>query len=220
MTKAKDNHTPLKHLSRASDAANRLSKESHSQPKKHQKIAKRSLVGEFTTISEDASSEITEDLSCFSEILEADDNDELIKNSLVLSPALSSTSEVAPSSHVPLRIEVNSVTYDGTNGLVGPDIRLLEADHIVNLLRKVQSEAPESVNANNRYKKILEELVRVILDEYCALPEETDWLMKLLSWKRGVVFLCFLTWSFVVCMLMLVSFDPGCGGYDCRLPPT
>ncbi|CAN1195099.1 hypothetical protein LINPERPRIM_LOCUS17805 [Linum perenne] len=216
MKKATGNQTPLKELSRPSDAANRRSKES--QSKKHQKIAKRSLVGEFATISEDASSETVDDLSCFSEILDADHNDELIMNSLVLSPALSSTSESY--SPVPLKSEVNNVTYDGTNGLVEPNIRPSEADLVVNLLRKVQSETPESADANNRYKKILEQLIKVIIDEYLALPEETDWLMKLLSWKRGVVFLCFLTWSFLVCMLMLVSFDPGCGGYDCRLRPT
>ncbi|CAI0626230.1 unnamed protein product [Linum tenue] len=206
MTKSRDLQTPLKELSRASETANRRSKES--QSKKPQKIAKRSLTGEFTTISEDASCEIAGDGSGVSEILDADHSNELVKNSSMLSPALSATSKIAPpSSDTPLTSKANKVSDNGANKLAD---RPAEAAIIIGLLRKVQSEAPKSVDANNGYKKILEELIKVVVHEYCALPEERDWLTKLLSWKRGVVFLSLLIWSFVVCIL--VFFNAGYGG--------
>ncbi|CAL1397453.1 unnamed protein product [Linum trigynum] len=218
MTKSRDLQTPLKELSRASETANRRSKES--QSKKPRNVAKRSLTGEFTTISEDASIETAGDGSGTSEVLDAEHNDELVKNSLMLSPVLSATSKISPpSSDASLTSKVNKVSPNGADKLVDLANRPAEAAIIIGLLRMVQLDAPESSDANKRYTKILKELAKVVADEYYDLPEERVWLMKFLSGRRGVLFLCLLNWISVFCML--VFFNAGCGaGSDSGIAPT
>ncbi|CAI0466930.1 unnamed protein product [Linum tenue] len=249
MTKSRDLQTPLKELSRASETANRRSKESQSkkprnveilppeivisvavvQPRNRifhssfflvSQIAKRSLTGEFTTISEDASIETAGDGSGTSEVLDAEHNDELVKNSLILSPTLSGTSKITPpSSDAPPTSKATKVSPNGVDKLVHLANRPAEAAIIIGLLRKVQLEAPKSGDANNRYMKILKELAKVIADECYDLPEERVWLMKFLSGKRGVLFLCLLNWISVFCMLVYFNGGRG-GGSDSGISPT
>lgn len=74
----------------------------------------------------------------------------------------------------------------------------VEEDIVANLLKQARMRGLNSANADQQSKRLLDALVKVVVDECYTLHEQTDWYFELVSTRGYVVFLCFLLWSFVV----------------------
>ncbi|KAF2310298.1 hypothetical protein GH714_007627 [Hevea brasiliensis] len=203
----KDYHTPLKE-----DLSNRKSKES--RLKKPQKIATKSLNGVFSSVSEAVSSETIKESSDFSAISEISDSNStslMAKSSaLAFNPVLSASSETSPLSDLTPNSKI--LTTSDEPGDVSMELSRfykpdgsVEIDIVANFLKQARTRVLNSTNADQQSKKILDALIKVVLDEYHALPEEMDWYSGLVSAKVRVVFLCFLLWGFIVSVMFFLG---------------
>ncbi|KDP27939.1 hypothetical protein JCGZ_19019 [Jatropha curcas] len=196
-------HTPQKE-----DLANRRSRDS--PLKKPQKIPKKRLNAVFPLVSEEISPETVKDLSDFysiSELSDADYSSQISPSSvLALSPALSAATETFPLSDVASASKIPTTSDEPDNvsvercGFHKPD-GSLEFDIVAEYLKQARTQVLKSANVDQQSKKLLDALVKVVLDECYALPEERDWYSEILSVKGRIAFLCFLLWSFMVSVI-------------------
>ncbi|KAJ6318134.1 hypothetical protein OIU76_013640 [Salix suchowensis] len=87
--------------------------------------------------------------------------------------------------------------------------RGLEADIVVNLLKQARIEVSK---ADVQSKKLLDALIKVVIDEFYTLAEEKDSTNCFVSMKGLVVCLCVLIWSFAVSMFLLFDLRLGSSG--------
>ncbi|KAJ9154619.1 hypothetical protein P3X46_027938 [Hevea brasiliensis] len=215
----KDYHTPLKE-----DLSNRKSKES--RLKKPQKIAKKSLNGAFASVSEDVLFETVKessDFSAISEISDANSTSQMAQSSVLeFNPVLSASLETLPLCDLTLTSKILATSADP--GDVSMELYRfqkpngsVEVDIVANFLKQARTRVLNSANADQQSKKLLDALVKVVLDEFFTVPEQTDWYFELVSTKGYVVFLCFLLWSLAVSVVFF--FGLGAESY-CGPPPT
>ncbi|GAV71700.1 hypothetical protein CFOL_v3_15190 [Cephalotus follicularis] len=199
----KDNQTPQKEQSRSSDLGNRKSKES--QSKKSQKITKKSLNGAFSSVSEDISSKESIDLTMISMLSNAnrDGNNDEISVVPLISGVQSSSATFKPSDLTPtskidiIKNEAHDDSFD-----------VLEAEIVANFLKKARPQVLSSVDVDTRTKKLMDALIRTVIDDLYVVPEERDWITELVEVKTHIVLLCFLLWI----IAMTVIFFVGSGG--------
>ncbi|KAJ7980408.1 GPI-anchored adhesin-like protein [Quillaja saponaria] len=196
----KDYQTPQKKdYDRSSENANRRSKETSS--KKLQKITKKNLSAAFVTDFEDPYeiSKESVEFSTISEISDASHDGNVTETFLqkeCSSQALLLHSDLTPSSKGITQINKTDNLFmkncSGSCELEGFNIASVEADIAVSYLRKASSEVLNSANSAPRYKKLLDELVKIVIQEFYTLPEKNKSSSEVLSMKTQILFLCFL----------------------------
>lgn len=221
--------TPSKkeHYSRTS--SDRICKDS--LLKKPLKNAKKSLDGAFISATQGVSPEIikeSSDLSPVSEISDANHCSQTASISvLALNPVVSASTEI--SSLPDMTPNSNTITITDDLGSISTDcygvnkqcsskigqVEGLEADIVVNLLKQARIEVSK---ADVQSKKLLDALIKVVIDEFYNLTGEKDLTNCFVSMKGRVVCLCFLIWSFAVSGFLL--FDLGLGSSGGGPPPT
>lgn len=221
--------TPSKkeHYSRTS--SDRICKDS--LLKKPLKNAKKSLDGAFISATQGVSPEIikeSSDLSPVSEISDANHCSQTASISvLALNPVVSASTEI--SSLPDMTPNSNTITITDDLGSISTDcygvnkqcsskigqVEGLEADIVVNLLKQARIEVSK---ADVQSKKLLDALIKVVIDEFYNLTGEKDLTNCFVSMKGRVVCLCFLIWSFAVYGFLL--FDLGLGSSGGGPPPT
>ncbi|EEF43111.1 uncharacterized protein LOC8258837 [Ricinus communis] len=208
-----NNQTPKKE-----DIANRRTKESRLT--KSQKIVKRSLNAAYPPVSEDVSTDTTKDLTDFSSISEISDANcsTQIAQSSELDSASSeafSLCDITPTSKI-------ATNYDHHANASSEHCKFHKLDHSVEVdivsdfLKQAGNRVLNSNDVDRQSKKLLDGLLKVVLDECYSLPEERDCYDELVSAKLRIVFLCFFIWSFA----SLIFFSLRSGSSYSGLPPT
>jgi hypothetical protein len=146
---------------------------------------------------------------------------------LALNPVVSASTEISslpdmtPNSNtITITDDLGSISTDcygvnkQCNSKIG-QVEGLEADIVVNLLKQARIEVSK---ADVQSKKLLDALIKVVIDEFYNLTGEKDLTNCFVSMKGRVVCLCFLIWSFAVYGFLL--FDLGLGSSGGGPPPT
>lgn len=89
------------------------------------------------------------------------------------------------------------------------DIVAVEADMVVNHLRLARTKLMNSTDIDVSSRKLLDALIKTVIEEYDGLYEEKDQFAELVMMKWRVVFVCVLLWILVVSVIFLFR---SCGG--------
>ncbi|KAJ0075955.1 hypothetical protein Patl1_34628 [Pistacia atlantica] len=98
------------------------------------------------------------------------------------------------------------------------DIISLEAEVVANLLKQAQNQVSNSNDIEARSKRLLDALVKIIVEELYTVPEEKDRFNELVLTKIRIVLLLFLIW--IIVMSVILFFHSGSGGYFSGPLPT
>ncbi|KAJ8767289.1 hypothetical protein K2173_017333 [Erythroxylum novogranatense] len=190
----KEHQTSHEEHSRSSDLSKCRSK--HSLLKKPQKVLKKSLNGEFTKVAQDVSPDPINDSS---DLLELNHSVQTAESFVFeLNPAFSPSSETFP-----LTPTSNMAIMTEDTGDYSPERHLPEVDVVMIILKQVRTELLKSPDADHRYKKLLDGLLEIVVEEYLALPQEKE----LFSVKCRVVCLIFLLWVLLVWMVLRFAME-------------
>ncbi|KAG6765719.1 hypothetical protein POTOM_029772 [Populus tomentosa] len=199
--------------------------------KKPLKNAKKSLDGAFISATPGVSPEISKESSDFSLVSEISDANHCCQTAsisvLALNPVVSASTEI--SSLPAITPNSNTITITDDSSSISTDcygvskqcsskigqVEGLEADIVVNLLKQARIEVSK---ADVQSKKLLDALIKVVIDEFYTLTGEKDLTNCFVSMKGRVVCLCLLIWSFAVSGFLL--FDLGLGSSGGGPPPT
>ncbi|XVE82287.1 hypothetical protein DITRI_Ditri15bG0136400 [Diplodiscus trichospermus] len=176
--KDKENQTPRKELPRSSDL-----------------IAQKCLAEPFIS-PEDVLPDISEesiDFSSISVISDGNYNFETVESFVMAScPSVSASLEAFPPSQLTPCSKMST-----TNRIEQIDFSMAgqaEVDFMVNLLKQARLQALNSIDMDNKSKKVLDALIESTINDFYTLPQERDKLPGLVSRNPKVGFLCFLLW--------------------------
>ncbi|KAL4272717.1 hypothetical protein GQ457_13G023640 [Hibiscus cannabinus] len=205
--KEKENKTPRKEHPRSSDLVNRRSNDS-SAKRTPKKIAGKSLTEAFISPIEDVLPDISEesiDFSSISAFSDADFNIETAENLVILSnpllptsPKMFTLSETGSASKISTANRDEQVDFSKTG--------LAEAEILVNLLKQARLQALNSVDMENKSKKVLDALIEFTIKEFYTLPQEIEKLPELVCTNVYVRFLRFLLTVVAVALFSLYLF--------------
>ncbi|KAE9455082.1 hypothetical protein C3L33_13000, partial [Rhododendron williamsianum] len=103
-----------------------------------------------------------------------------------------------------------SVFHSGfTESKGNDDIVPVEADMVVNHLKLARTKLMNSTDVDVSSRKLLDALIKTVIEEYDGLHEEKDQFAELVTMKRRVVFVCVVLWILVVSVIFLFR---SCGG--------
>ncbi|KAJ6322236.1 hypothetical protein OIU77_012165 [Salix suchowensis] len=215
--------TPSKREHYSGTSSDRIGKDP--QLKKPLKNAKKSLNGSFILATQGVSPEINKEPSDLSPVSEISDADQCSQTEpisvLALNPVVSASTEIPSLPDITPNPNIMS-TFDDS-GSISTDcyglnkqcssqigqVEGLEADIVVNLLKQARIEVSK---ADVQSKKLLDALIKVVIDEFYTLAEEKDSTNCFVSMKGLVVCLCVLIWSFAVSMFLLFDLRLGSSG--------
>ncbi|KAK8548855.1 hypothetical protein V6N12_061759 [Hibiscus sabdariffa] len=205
--KEKENKTPRKEHLRSSDLANRRSNDSPAK-KTPKKIAGKSLTEAFISPIADVLPDISEesiDFSSISAFSDADFNIETAENLVILSnPLLPTSSEMFTLSETGSASKISTANRD--EQIDFSKTGLAEAGILVNLLKQARLQALNSVDMENKSKKVLDALIEFTIKEFYTLPREIDKLPELVCTNVYVRFLRFLLTVVAVGLFSLYLF--------------
>ncbi|KAJ0006724.1 hypothetical protein Pint_30211 [Pistacia integerrima] len=181
--------TPRQDQSRLSDLANRKSNDSRLK----KKVVKRNL---DTSVPGNLLTDTVKEPADFSQISEADEFFKFRSSKFVFLPFKS----FALASLEPL------------------DVISLEAEVVANLLKQAQNQVSNSNDIEARSKRLLDALVKIIVEELYTVPEEKDRFNELVLAKIRIVLLLFLIW--IIVMSVVLFFNSGAGGSFSGSLPT
>ncbi|XP_031251642.1 protein SINE3-like [Pistacia vera] len=98
------------------------------------------------------------------------------------------------------------------------DVISLEREVVANLLKQAQNQVSNSNDIEARSKRLLDALVKIIVEELYTVPEEKDRFNELVLAKIRIVLLLFLIW--IIVMSVVLFFNSGAGGSFSGSPPT
>ncbi|KAJ6689825.1 hypothetical protein OIU85_006161 [Salix viminalis] len=215
--------TPSKREHHSRTSSDRIGKDP--QSKKPLQNTKKSLNESFISATQGVSPEINKepsDLSPVSEICDADHCSQTEPISVsALNPVVSASTEIPSLPDITPNPNIMSTIDD--SGSISTDcyglnkqcsskigqVEGLEADIVVNLLKQARIEVSKS---DVQSKKLLDALIKVVIDEFYTLAEEKDLTNCFVSMKGLVVCLCLLIWSFAVSMFLLFDLRLGSSG--------
>ncbi|KAG6594019.1 hypothetical protein SDJN02_12861, partial [Cucurbita argyrosperma subsp. argyrosperma] len=211
--RTKEYQTPLR-----DQAANRRSK-------KPLKITK-SLTATFSSFCDDKIQPISKEdfspISVVSNISQIPDIDSSFLQDV--NPALSVSCEsslfpeLSPSSVVTFdnkQLDKVPVNFGGSNNLDEASAGSVEAEIAVNYLRRALSQVLQSTDVDHQSKKLIDASVRIIVDEFLAIPQERDLITRLISSKSHVLSLGLFLWIIV----LVFAFFSGSGVENCFIGP-
>lgn len=119
-------------------------------------------------------------------------------------PSLSTSTETFTPSELTPCSKISTVNRD--EQIDFSKIASAEVEIVVNLIKKARLQALNSVDMENKSKKVLDELIKFIINEFYSLPQERDKIPHLVSRNAYVGFLCFLLWIVVVLLFSFYLF--------------
>ncbi|KAE8703706.1 Basic helix-loop-helix DNA-binding superfamily protein isoform 1 [Hibiscus syriacus] len=145
------------------------------------KFARKSLNEAFISPTEDVLPDICEesiDFSSISAFSDANFNIEIAENLVTLSnPLLSTSSETFAFPETDHCSKISTASRDGQIDF--SKTGLAEAKILVNLLKQARFQALNSVDKENKSKKVLDALIEFTNKEFYTLPQEIDKLPEL-----------------------------------------
>uniref|UniRef100_A0A9I9DMT8 Uncharacterized protein n=1 Tax=Cucumis melo TaxID=3656 RepID=A0A9I9DMT8_CUCME len=198
--------------------------------RKPQKIAK-CLTASFSSLSEDKihsiSKENSSPISVVSDVNQISDIDSLISIRGVVdlessflqgvNPEFSACCDtslfpdLSPSSVVSFDNELLdkvSVDFSGSNDMNEASAGSLEAEIAVNSLRRALTQVLLSTDVDHQSKKLIDASMRIIVDDFLAIPQERDRIAQLISVKNYVLSICSKlpsTWSSLILREILID---------------
>lgn len=145
----------------------------------------------------------------------------------VVNPALSASFEssffpdLSPSSVVTAENEQTDkipVNFAGSNDLVKGSACSVEAEIAVDFLRRALSQVLQSTDVDHQSKKLLDASMRIIVEDFVAIPQEQDHIAQLISAKSLVLSLCFFLW--IIILALAFFFGSGAKSSFSGPPPT
>ncbi|WCJ23293.1 hypothetical protein M5689_005325 [Euphorbia peplus] len=158
-----------------------------SRSKKIQKVPKRNLNPTFTIVTEKISSETGKELIGLSPASEASESSVLTS----ISSEAFSDPNISINFEDPVNMSMNRCVFHELDSSV-------EAGLVSSYLQKARNEVVNSSNVDEQSKKLLDAVLKVILDECSALHEERDLHDELVSAQGRILFLCIVLWSFIL----------------------
>ncbi|XP_065859674.1 protein SINE3 [Euphorbia lathyris] len=199
-----ENHTPQRE-----DITSHRLKES--RLKKIQKVPKRSLNAAFSTVIEEVSSETGKELTEFSPSSEASEFQScVLSSSSHVSSEAFSDPNISNNSEDPIDVSMKHCIFHKLDGSV-------EVDIVSSFLHKARSQVLSSSDVDEQSKKLLDAVLKVVLDECYALPEERDFCAELVSARGRIPFLCIVLWSFIFSAILFFGLLSG-SSYNGPLP--
>ncbi|XWS08479.1 hypothetical protein CRYUN_Cryun40dG0005600 [Craigia yunnanensis] len=119
-------------------------------------------------------------------------------------PSLSASSEAFIPSELTPYSKMSTANRD--EQIEFPKTGSVEVEIMVNLLKQARLQALNSIDMENKSKKVLDALIKSTINDFYSLPQEKDKLPELVSRKAYVGFLCFLLWVVVVLLFSFYSF--------------
>ncbi|KAM7467180.1 hypothetical protein LguiB_014742 [Lonicera macranthoides] len=113
------------------------------------------------------------------------------------------------------KIQLNRVALEQWNGAKKGTV---EAEMVVKYLRLAQTQVLNSVKADLRSQKLLDALIKTVIEEFYGLAEEKDWFTEVVSRKALLVLSSFVLWIFAV--VAVFFFSSGTGSSFNGPPPT
>ncbi|KAF7146337.1 hypothetical protein RHSIM_Rhsim04G0240400 [Rhododendron simsii] len=196
--------------------ANRRSKSTASFTKKTQQISKKCLDPAFSSVSDDVAELSSTSETSDDHLLVQSAESSILSPSPVISP---SPETVALYNLSPMMSTVTgeedepnsfSVSHSGFAESKGnDDIVPMEADMVVNHLKLARTKLMNSTDLDVSSRKLLDALIKTVIEEYDGFQEEKDQFAELVTMKRRVVFVCVVLWILVVSVIFLFR---SCGG--------
>ncbi|KAM7484961.1 hypothetical protein LguiA_000970 [Lonicera macranthoides] len=162
--------------------ANRLTKSIAEHTRKPRKINKKCLNYAFASVSEDVKLDSPNSLIDISSISEVSEDSQLCESAesfiMAMNPAISPASEIVNSNLTALPSTITADKEEG-DGLVslgasaefdGPKLGSIEAEMVVKHLRQAQIQVLNLADGDLRFKKLLDALIKVVMEEFYCLP--------------------------------------------------
>lgn len=108
-------------------------------------------------------------------------------------------SDRSPSSVITVEKEEGSKAVDNSK------FESLEAEIVASFLRKAKSQLSNSANMDARSKKLLDALIKIVVEDLRGVPDKRDRFVHLLGAKTRIVFCCFLSCALPVLAVLLFS---------------
>ncbi|XP_050947864.1 uncharacterized protein LOC103497781 [Cucumis melo] len=183
--------------------------------RKPQKIAK-CLTASFSSLSEDKihsiSKENSSPISVVSDVNQISDIDSSFLQGV--NPEFSACCDtslfpdLSPSSVVSFDNELLdkvSVDFSGSNDMNEASAGSLEAEIAVNSLRRALTQVLLSTDVDHQSKKLIDASMRIIVDDFLAIPQERDRIAQLISVKNYVLSMCVFLWIIVLAIAFFVG---------------
>ncbi|TYK02961.1 uncharacterized protein E5676_scaffold46G00440 [Cucumis melo var. makuwa] len=183
--------------------------------RKPQKIAK-CLTASFSSLSEDKihsiSKENSSPISVVSDVNQISDIDSSFLQGV--NPEFSACCDtslfpdLSPSSVVSFDNELLdkvSVDFSGSNDMNEASAGSLEAEIAVNSLRRALTQVLLSTDVDHQSKKLIDASMRIIVDDFLAIPQERDRIAQLISVKNYVLSMCVFLWIVVLAIAFFVG---------------
>ncbi|KAJ8534957.1 hypothetical protein K7X08_016685 [Anisodus acutangulus] len=196
--------TPLKEL------GNRRSKSISDQIKKPLKTSTRKNLNSVFESQGASIAESSPKESIDSSLISDDHNllTESFGEDLLIPESCPSSEAVDPLAHLtPLS---STITCD-SNTPSDVKFGFVEAEMAVKYLREAQMQVVNATDVDIRYKKLLDAVMNIVVEEFYGLPQDKDCYNKLVSRKFHLVTLTFLLWIIAV----LIGFFFHSGEKDC-----
>ena len=133
--------------------------------------------------------------------------------SLLISSEALTPSELTPCSKISTANRDEEIDFSKTGSA--------EVEIMVNLLKQARLQALNSVDMENKSKKVLDALIEFTINEFYTLPQERDKLPQLVNINAYIGFLCFLLWVVAVLLFSFYLFYHSRVACSfTRLPPT
>lgn len=133
---------------------------------------------------------------------------------LGVNPALSASCgsslfpDLSPSSVVTFdneQLEKVSVDFSGSNDLDEASGGSVEAEIAVNSLRQALTRVLQSTDVDHQSKKLIDASMRIIVEDFLAIPQERDQIAQLISAKSQVLSLGLFMWIVVLALAFFFS---------------
>ena len=97
-----------------------------------------------------------------------------------------------------------SVDFSGSNDMNEASAGSLEAEIAVNSLRRALTQVLLSTDVDHQSKKLIDASMRIIVDDFLAIPQERDRIAQLISVKNYVLSMCVFLWIVVLAIAFFV----------------
>lgn len=207
----KDDQTPQKEQARSMEISNRRSKSKPDQANRHPKVSRKSLSPAFKSVSEDESLEsFNESVHDFSPNSEVTDGDQRRESAESFTATLDPSFPDSPEMLIALS-DKEKFSY--------LEIRSLESEMLVKLLRQAQIQVSKSADTDLRFKRILDALIKCVIEELAVLPEEKNLSTNDILAKLMTLLMSITLWSLVT-IWMIYFYYSGISRSSFHPPPT
>uniref|UniRef100_A0A0A0KI59 Uncharacterized protein n=2 Tax=Cucumis sativus TaxID=3659 RepID=A0A0A0KI59_CUCSA len=119
-----------------------------------------------------------------------------------LFPDLSSSSVVSFDNEL---LDKVSADFSGSNDINEASAGSVEAEIAVNFIRRALTQVLQSTDVDHQSKKLIDASMRIIADDFLAIPQQRDQIAQLISAKYHVLCVCVFLWIIVLAKAFFVG---------------